>query len=158
MFDLDFICQLLLNVVQRNPASQGNADSFHVTSACLGNILFSQVVLYFGFLWYINMLQKKKKRNGLGRKIWWSRCFILSVITIYNMWTSKNPLAFSTVWNWKQGHNGSMQISQMRRNSAKWCKMLSHLLFVRHHRSKELSHSTFKVDHKFRAVSPGIKE
>jgi len=48
-------------VVQRNPASQGNADSFHVTSACLGNILFSQVVLYFGFLWYINMLQKKRK-------------------------------------------------------------------------------------------------
>lgn len=60
MVDLGFICQLLLNVVQRDPASQGDADSSHVTSACLGNILFSQVVLCFGFLWCISMVQKKK--------------------------------------------------------------------------------------------------
>lgn len=66
MFDLDFICQLLLNVVQQDPASQGNADSSHVTSVCLGNILFSQVVLCFGFLWYINKLQKKEM-NWVGK-------------------------------------------------------------------------------------------
>lgn len=41
-------------------SSQGNADSYHVTSACLGNISFHQVALYLGFLWCVNILQQKE--------------------------------------------------------------------------------------------------
>lgn len=160
MFDLGFTCLFLLTVV---PGIQlARVMQIHVMSLLRAWVIFCFVELCFALSCF-DILIYYRKRGDLDGKIWWSWCFVLSAITVCNAWMSGTPVrppAFSAVWNLK---GVIMEIGRSLKcigNSAKWCKMLSHWAFGRRHlrRNKELSHSAFQVDHKWTAVSPGIKE